>query len=62
MNITDITTMISTIGFPIVACAYLAHFQNTTIKELSDTITRNTIVLEKLQTRLSKEGDSDEDK
>lgn len=52
MDLETIVGLVGSLGFPIVACIYLARFNNETIKELKDTISCNTVVLEKLLTKL----------
>lgn len=52
MNIADITTAISTVGFPIVAFGAIFWMMNTTIKELTSTITSNTQAITQLMTYL----------
>lgn len=39
---TEWVQLVSTVGFPIVACAALFYWINSTMKELSATITKNT--------------------
>lgn len=53
----EILTAISSVGFPIVACAYLAWFQNNTMEKFRDTISKNTTILEKLYARLDDGGE-----
>ena len=48
MEMETIVSLIGSLGFPIVACVYLAHFNNRTLNELKDTLKDNTVVLEKL--------------
>lgn len=57
MNASDITNLISTVGFPIVMCGVLLYYIMTinkknddTIKGLSDTINQNSKVLTELTT------------
>lgn len=52
MEMETIVSLIGSLGFPIVACVYLAHFNNKTLNELKDTLKDNTVVLEKLLTKL----------
>ena len=52
MEMETIVSLIGSLGFPIVACVYLAHFNNRTLNELKDTLKDNTVVLEKLLTKL----------
>ena len=52
MDLETMVSLVGSLGFPIVACVYLAHFNNQTLKELKDTLNSNTVVLEKLLTKL----------
>ena len=52
MEMETIVSLIGSLGFPIVACVYLAQFNNRTLNELKDTLKDNTVVLEKLLTKL----------
>ena len=51
-----ITQFINSVGFPIAACAYLAYFQNKTMKEFTEVLHNNTTALEKLITVIHKTG------
>lgn len=55
----DVLTAISSVGFPIVACCYLAWFQNTTMEKFRDTIQQNTTILEKLYTKLDDDDEGE---
>lgn len=46
MNVTEITQLISSVGFPIVACMAMFYMNNKTLTELKDTIQNNTTVME----------------
>ena len=46
MDITEITQLISSVGFPIVACMAMFYMNNKTLTELKDTIQNNTSVME----------------
>ena len=46
MNITEVTQLISSVGFPIVACMAMFYMNNKTLTELKDTIQNNTTVME----------------
>ena len=48
-------TIISTVGFPIAACAALFYWINTTLKELQQMISANTEAINKLIYKLNKE-------
>lgn len=57
MTASDITNLISTVGFPIVMCGVLLYYimqinkkNDDTIKGLSDTINQNSKVLTELTT------------
>lgn len=53
MGLSEIVDIVTSVGFPIVACAWLANFTKTTIKEFRDSLTANTSVLEALSIRIS---------
>lgn len=55
MSMQDIVTIISTVGFPIAMCVYLVWFQNTTMKEMLNTINKNTEAINKMIERLDRE-------
>ena len=48
MTINEITTAISTIGFPIVACAALYYLVVKYVTKMTEAINNNTIALTKL--------------
>ena len=51
----ELTTFISSVGFPIAMCVYMILYNNKTIEKLSNTIAQNTIVLEKILTKLGED-------
>lgn len=57
MNITDVTTLISSVGFPIACCCAMFWYINTTMKEFTKTMSENTSMLEKLTIILTNEKD-----
>ena len=57
MEVQDLITIISTLGFPIAACIWMAYYQNTTLQKLTDVIQKNTEMLKELSIRL--EGKTD---
>ena len=57
MEITEIMKLISSYGFPIVACVALFLFNSRTINELKATIDNNTQVMLRLVEKMKKEGD-----
>jgi len=55
MDITNVTQLITTVGFPIAMCLLLAWYireqqkvHKEEVKELSSAVTNNTLVLQKL--------------
>lgn len=48
MELTTLSTAISTVGFPIVTTIALFWYINTTCKELSEAIKNNTLVITRL--------------
>lgn len=56
MDINGIVTIISTVGFPIAMCVYLVWFQNTTMKEMLNTINKNTEAINKMIERIDRES------
>lgn len=46
MDVTEVTQLISSVGFPIVACMAMFYMNNKTLTELKDTIQNNTTVME----------------
>lgn len=55
MNINDIITLISSVGFPIVAAGALFWYMNKTQKENTEAIHNNTLVMQKLIDKLGGE-------
>lgn len=45
---TDFVNLISNVGFPIAACAYMAITYNKTISKLTGVIDNNTLSIERL--------------
>lgn len=48
----EITQMVSNVGFPIVACIFMAWFINNTLKDFTNTMRENTTMLSKLCDKL----------
>lgn len=48
----DIVTLIQTVGFPIVACGYLALSQKKVLEKLTDVVNNNTIMVERMLDRM----------
>lgn len=60
MNISDVVTMVGSVGFPIVACCGMAWFIATTFRNFNDLVTKNNVLTEELISLLRREND-DED-
>lgn len=54
MTIDNIVALISSVGFPIVACIYMATKINKTLDKLTDTIANNTNVITNLISKFDK--------
>ena len=54
MNVNDVVTLISSVGFPIVACCGLFYLYDKTIKELTSTLTNINATLQRIDERLGK--------
>ena len=54
MTINDVISVISTCGFPIFACVYLARSQAKQLEKLSEVVNQNTQAIRDLTKRGSK--------
>lgn len=59
MNLSDVGTLIGSVGFPIVACCGMGWYINNTMQKFTDTMQKNTTALEKLLTVLKKDETND---
>lgn len=59
MNLSDVGTLIGSVGFPIVACCGMGWYINNTMQKFTDTMQKNTTALEKLLTVLRKDETND---
>ena len=59
MNLSDIGTLIGSVGFPIVACCGMGWYINNTMQKFTDTMQKNTTAHEKLLTVLRKDEKND---
>lgn len=62
MNLSDVTTLISSLGFPIVVCVCLAWYivnrdkqHSEEVSKLTDAVNNNTLVMQKLIDKLDTE-------
>ena len=59
MNLSDIVTIIGSVGFPIVACCGMGWYINNTMQKFTEIMKKNTTALEKLVTVLRKDESND---
>lgn len=59
MDISQIVSVIGSVGFPIVACCGMAWFIATTFSDFNDLLTRNNVLTEELIGLLRKDADDD---
>lgn len=52
MDVNSVTQLITSVGFPIFCCIAMGWYVNTTMKDLTNTISNNTKVMEKILTKL----------
>lgn len=58
MDLTTIAQLISQLGFPIFVAVYVLIRMETVLRELKDSVDRNTVILEKIFEYFLKEGRS----
>lgn len=59
MDISQIVSVVGSVGFPIVACCAMAWFIATTFSDFNDLMTRNNVLTEELIGLLRKDDDDD---
>lgn len=52
MELETMVSLVSSVGFPVVACAFMWKYINTTVKELTSTLNENTKMIAKLCEKL----------
>lgn len=52
MDVNEIISLVSSVGFPIIACIFMWRFISTTLKEFTNTMVQNTAVLTKLAEKI----------
>lgn len=62
MDMAAITTLISTVGFPIACCVFCAWYISTGMKEFRQTIENNTLVIKELTVLLKDKEANNENK
>lgn len=48
MDVNTVSTLIGSLGFPIICCCGMAYYINTTMKEFTKTMRDNTMAMERL--------------
>lgn len=62
MDMSSITTLVGSVGFPIVACCGMAWFIVTTFRDFNNLMTKNNVLTEELIALLKNDkGDADVD-
>ena len=62
MDMSSITALVGSVGFPIVACCAMAWFIATTFRDFNNLMTRNNVLTEELISLLKNDkGDNDVD-
>ena len=56
-----ISTIVGSIGFPIVCCIFLWKYINETMKSFTETMSENTKMLTRIYERLDQKGDKEND-
>nr|DAG12514.1 MAG TPA: YvrJ protein family protein [Bacteriophage sp.] len=56
MNISDVVSVIGSVGFPIVACCAMAWFIASTFRNFNELVTKNNMLIEELIGLLRKEN------
>lgn len=59
MDLASITSLIGSLGFPIVMCIYLVHFMETEQKEMRDTINELKLAITTLTNKIGKDDKDD---
>lgn len=58
MSAESIISLVSSVGFPIVACIALFGFMTKTLKDIQTALTNNTMALEKLRLKLGEDEEN----
>ena len=62
MDMSSITALVGSVGFPIVACCWMAWFIATTFRDFNNLMTKNNVLTEELIALLKDDkGDGDVD-
>lgn len=61
MDMSSIATIVSSVGFPIVACCGMAWFIATTFRDFNNLMTKNNVLTEELIALLKNDKGDDND-
>lgn len=61
MDMSSIATIVSSVGFPIVACCAMAWFIATTFRDFNNLMTKNNVLTEELIALLKNDKGDDDD-
>lgn len=56
MNVSDVVSVIGSVGFPIVACCAMAWFIASTFRNFNELVTKNNMLIEELIDLLREEN------
>lgn len=56
-----VSTLVGSIGFPIVCCIFLWKYINETMKSFTENMSENTKMLTRIYERLDRKGDKEND-
>lgn len=57
MEVENIVSLVSSVGFPIVACVFMWRYINSTLAKFTDTMAENTRMISKLCDKLDVKQD-----
>lgn len=58
MEIENVVSLISSVGFPIICCIFMWRYINDTLKEFTQTMNENTRMIAKLCDKLDVKGEA----
>lgn len=59
MEVNVVTSIISSVGFPIFCCIGMGYYINSTMKEFTKTMQSNTLALEKLIAKITDKNEGE---
>ena len=58
MEVENVVSLVSSVGFPIVCCIFMWRYINDTLKEFTQTMNENTRMIAKLCDKLDVKGEA----